>query len=121
MIIGLICLIMGAAVTVVSAEETASPFPFERIDPHNGTILATFPSSGIRWVVKLNSEASHISNYNETIELHGNDFLVLQEKHSSVKIIAVLTGCNPGLQITKSCDSQLGNKTETVFYRIFHK
>ena len=103
------------------AAETPQPFPFESVTQHEDAILATFPSSGIRWVVKLNSEASHISSYNETITLHGNDHLLLTEKHISAKIIPILTGDQPGLSITTSSDPQLGSKTETKFIPARHK
>jgi len=94
--------------------ESPHPYPFVSVIRRDDTILATFPSSGIRWVVKQNSEASHISNYKETITLHENDTLLLIEKHSSAKIIPLFSGVSPRLKITISTGPDLGSKTETV-------
>ena len=120
-IICLSFLMMVMAVHDISAE-TPQPFPFASVTQHEDTILATFPSSGIRWIVKLNSDASHISNYNETITLHGNDNLVLAEKHISTKIIPIVSGDHPGLSITTTSSvSQVVNKKETLFIPVSQK
>jgi hypothetical protein len=92
--------------------------PFASVVLHGDVIRATFPSSGGRWAVLLNSKPSHISNYGETLILRRGDTLVLAEHHCSSRITPRFALEKPGLEITTTCHTPIPPKyesTETTF------
>jgi hypothetical protein len=109
-------LVLFIGFSAVAAEPWRGPFA--SVVLHGDVMLATFPSSGGRWAVLLNSEPSHISNYGETLTLRRGDTLVLAEHHCSSRIIPSFAPKKPGLEITTTCHTPVPPKygsTETTF------
>jgi hypothetical protein len=93
-----------AALSSSRAAENASD-PFATVVRRGDIIVATLPTTGLRFVV-ADSPQSRVTSYGESFELRHGASLSLHEKHASYRITCRLVPPPAGLRVESRFDTR---------------